>query len=132
MTHGYGVDFAVDTTGVEPVMVSAIHALAQGGTAALIAVTAKNITISSWNDLCVDDKKVIGVNMGDDIPGVDIPRLIDFYQHGMFPFEKTEKFYKFEDINKLMLIQVAADHQTCLDVDEDYQPEIAVGWCHQL
>ncbi|RDG26349.1 NAD(P)-dependent alcohol dehydrogenase [Lactiplantibacillus plantarum] len=123
LTHGYGVDFAVDTTGVEPVMVSAIHALAQGGTAALIAVTAKNITISSWNDLCVDDKKVIGVNMGDAIPGVDIPRLIDFYQHGMFPFEKTEKFYKFEDIN-----QANADSgsgktiKPVLIIDEDYQP----------
>jgi aryl-alcohol dehydrogenase len=123
LTHGYGVDFAVDTTGVEPVMVSAIHALAQGGTAALIAVTSKNITISSWNDLCVDDKKVIGVNMGDSIPGVDIPRLIDFYQHGMFPFEKTEKFYKFEDIN-----QANADSgsgktiKPVLIIDEDYVP----------
>lgn len=39
----------------------------------------KNIIISLWNDLCVDDKKVIGVNMGDVIFGVDILWLIDFY-----------------------------------------------------
>jgi aryl-alcohol dehydrogenase len=58
--------------------------LAQGGTLAAIAVTPHDFTFSTWNDLCVGDKKVIGVNMGDVIPQIDVPRLIRFNKLGMF------------------------------------------------
>ncbi len=80
LTDGHGVDFAVDTTGVKKVMEDSIQALAQGGTSACIAVTPNHVDLDTWNDLCVDDRKVIGVNMGDAVPQIDIPRLIKFYQ----------------------------------------------------
>lgn len=100
LTNGYGVNYCVDTTGITPVMEASIKALCQGGTSATIAVTPHHIDLDTWNDLCVDDKKVVGVNMGDSIPQIDIPRLIEFYRQGMFDFDKTEKFYKFEQINE--------------------------------
>lgn len=123
LTGGYGVDFAVDTTGVTAVMESSIKSLAQGGISACIAVTPNHIDLDTWNDLCVDDRSVIGVNMGDSIPQIDIPRLIKFYHQGMFDFDKTEKFYKFDEIN-----QANEDSRTgktikpVLVIDEDYQP----------
>lgn len=100
LTGGYGVNWAVDTTGVTQVMEDSIKVLAQGGTTATIAVTPNHIDVDTWNDLCVDDKKIVGVNMGDSIPQIDIPRLIDFYRMGMFDFDKTEKFYPFSQINE--------------------------------
>ncbi len=100
LTNGHGVDFAVDTTGVTQVMEDSIQALAQGGTTATIAVTPNHIDLDTWNDLCVDDRSIIGVNMGDSIPQIDIPRLIRFYKAGMFDFDKTEKFYDFDQINE--------------------------------
>jgi aryl-alcohol dehydrogenase len=100
LTGGYGVDWAVDTTGVTAVMENSIKVLAQGGTSATIAVTPNHIDVDTWNDLCVDDKKIVGVNMGDSIPQIDIPRLIQFYQMGLFDFDKTEKFYAFDQINE--------------------------------
>ncbi|KRK71387.1 hypothetical protein FD49_GL001341 [Latilactobacillus sakei subsp. sakei DSM 20017 = JCM 1157] len=60
--------------------------------------------------------------MGDSIPQIDIPRLIEFYRQGMFPFDKTEKFYDFEDIN-----QASQDSKTgetikpILIIDKNYQ-----------
>lgn len=123
LTNGYGVDFAVDTTGVTKIMEDSIQALAQGGTTATIAVTPNHVDLDTWNDLCVDDRKIVGVNMGDSIPQVDIPRLIEFYKAGMFDFDKTEKFYKFEDIN-----QANADSgsgktiKPVLVIDPDYKP----------
>ena len=124
LTNGYGVDFTVDTTGIESVMLQAINALAQGGTTALIAVTANNITMSSWNDLCTSDRKVVGVNMGDSIPQIDVPRLIEFYKLGMFDFDKTEKFYKFTDINQANNDSVMGKTiKPVLVIDEEYQPE---------
>ena len=123
LTGGYGVDWAVDTTGVTKVMEDSIKVLAQGGTTATIAVTPNHIDVDTWNDLCVNDKKIVGVNMGDSIPQVDIPRLIDFYKMGVFDFDKTEKFYKFDQIN-----EANADSRSgktikpVLVIDEDYKP----------
>lgn len=123
LTDGRGVDYAVDTTGVTQVMEESIKVLNQGGTTAAIAVTPNHIDVDTWNDLCVNDKQIIGVNMGDSIPQVDIPRLIDFYKAGQFDFDKTEKFYKFADIN-----QANADSRSgktikpVLIIDDDYQP----------
>ncbi|KGH90645.1 NAD(P)-dependent alcohol dehydrogenase [Oenococcus oeni] len=123
ITNGRGVDYAVDTTGVQSVMTDSIKALGAGGTSALIAVTPKLINISSWNDLCVMDKKVIGVNMGDSIPQVDIPRLIEYYKMGKFPFDKTEKFYPFEQINEADADSVNGKTiKPVLVIDKDYQP----------
>ncbi len=123
LTDGRGVDYAVDTTGVKKVMEDSIQALAQGGTTATIAVTPNHIDLDTWNDLCVDDRKIVGVNMGDSVPQIDIPRLIKFYQMGLFDFDKTEKFYKFDEIN-----QANADSgsgktiKPVLVIDEDYKP----------
>ncbi len=123
LTNGYGVDWTVDTTGVKTVITNAVQALAQGGTCAAIAVTPQLIQISTWNDLCVDDKKIIGVNMGDSIPQVDIPRLIEFYKLGMFDFDKTEKFYDFEDINQANADSVSGETiKPVLIIDKDYKP----------
>ncbi|KRM87238.1 NAD(P)-dependent alcohol dehydrogenase [Lacticaseibacillus thailandensis] len=123
LTGGYGVDWAVDTTGVTAVMESSIQALAQGGTTATIAVTAHHIDVDTWNDLCTSDRKIVGVNMGDSIPQIDVPRLIKFYQMGMFDFDKTEKFYPFDQIN-----EANADSRSgktikpVLVIDPDYVP----------
>ncbi|MFD1672334.1 NAD(P)-dependent alcohol dehydrogenase [Agrilactobacillus yilanensis] len=123
LTGGFGVNYTVDTTGITSVMEDSIEALAQGGVSACIAVTPNHIDLDTWNSLCVNDKAVIGVNMGDSIPQIDVPRLIRFYRQGMFDFDKTIKFYKFEDIN-----EANADSgkgvtiKPVLIIDEDYKP----------
>lgn len=123
LTNGQGVDFAVDTTGVTSVMTDSIKALAQGGVSACIAVTSHHIDVDTWNDLCVDDKSVIGVNMGDSIPQIDIPRLLDFYQAGLFDFDKTEKLYAFDQINEANADSLSGKTiKPILVVDESYQP----------
>ena len=123
LTDGHGVDYAVDTTGVSKVIQDAIKALAQGGVLAPIAVTANHIDINTWDDLCPADKTIVGVNMGDSIPQVDIPRLIKFYQLGIFDFDKTEKFYTFDQINEANADSGSGKTiKPVLIIDEDYKP----------
>lgn len=123
LTNGYGADYVVDTTGVASVMQDGIQALAQGGTLAAISVTTHHIDVDTWNDLCTSDRKVIGVNMGDSIPQIDVPRLIAFNKLGEFPYEKTEKFYNFEDINKANADSVSGETiKPVLIIDKDYKP----------
>lgn len=124
LTGGKGVDYAVDTTGVTAIMEAAIQSLAQGGTLAPIAVTANHIDVDTWNDLCPSDRTIVGVNMGDSIPQVDIPRLIKFYQMGMFDFDKTEKFYDFDQINEANADSVSGKTiKPVLIIDKDYKPD---------
>lgn len=85
--------------------------------------TPHDFTFSTWNDLCVGDKKVIGVNMGDAIPQIDVPRLIRFNKLGMFDDEKTEKFFDFEDINEANQALVSGKViKPVLIIDKDYKP----------
>lgn len=94
LTGGYGVDWTVDTTGLSSVIMNS-----------------------------VDDKKIVGVNMGDSIPQIDIPRLIEFYKLGWFDFDKTEKFYDFEEINQANADSVSGKTiKPVLIIDKDYRP----------
>ena len=123
LTNGRGVNWAVDTTGITQVMEQSIQVLTQGGTTATIAVTPNHIDLDTWNDLCVDDKNIGGVNMGDSIPQIDIPRLIEFYKAGMFDFDKTEKFFKFEDIKEANEASRSGEViKPVLIIDSDYVP----------
>lgn len=123
LTNGYGVNWTIDTTGLSNVIMDSITSLAQGGTCAAIAVTPHSVEFSTWNDLCVDDKKVVGVNMGDSIPQIDIPRLLEFYKLGCFDFDKTEKFYDFDEINQANADSVSGKTiKPVLIIDKDYQP----------
>ena len=62
--------------------------------------------------------------MGDAIPQIDVPRLLKFNKLVMFDYEKTEKFYDFEDINTANGDSVSGKTiKSVLIIDKDYKPE---------
>ena len=62
--------------------------------------------------------------MGDAIPQIDVPRLLKFNKLDMFDYEKTEKFYDFEDINTADGDSVSGKTiKPVLIIDKDYKPE---------
>lgn len=90
---GSGVHFVVDTTG-EPELVSlAISILRPKGRLALLTGDMTDRTYP-------DGKKAVGIVQGDAVPQRFIPRLIDLYRAGWFPFDRLVKFYPFADINR--------------------------------
>lgn len=98
---GGGADYAIDTTGISAVMTQAFESLASGGTIAPLAVTRHEFVIEHpFADLTAFEKSIKGVLMGDAVPQKSIPQLIEFWQDGKFPFDKLEKFYKFDEINQ--------------------------------
>ncbi|RKQ34253.1 NAD(P)-dependent alcohol dehydrogenase [Oceanobacillus halophilus] len=98
LTNG-GTNYAVDTTGVPPVVRQCLQALRPLGAAAIVGVTPE-MNIDVHNDLMAEGKTMMGVIEGDSVPNVFIPGLIYYYKAGQFPFDKLVKFYEFEDINK--------------------------------
>lgn len=96
---GGGLHYAVETTGVPPVVKQAIHSLRLLGSCAIVGVTPE-MTFDVHNDIMAEGKTVMGVIEGDSIPQVFIPQLVNYFKRGMFPFDKLTKVYEFEQINE--------------------------------
>ena len=45
-------------------------------------------------------RTVRGIVEGDSVPDVFIPRLIELYDKGRFPFDRLIEFYDLDDINQ--------------------------------
>lgn len=94
-----GTEYAVDTTGVPPVIRQSLKALRSLGIVAIVGVTPE-MNIDIHNDLMAEGKTMIGVIEGDSVPQIFIPQLIEYYKKGLFPFDKLVKFYDFNQINE--------------------------------
>lgn len=94
-----GTHYAVESTGVPPVVRQCLQALRPLGQAAIVGVTPE-MNIDVHNDLMAEGKSMIGVIEGDSVPRVFIPKLVEFYKAGKFPFDKLVKFYSFDQITQ--------------------------------
>jgi aryl-alcohol dehydrogenase len=45
-------------------------------------------------------RRIQGIVMGDSVPDVFIPQLIELYRQGRFPFDRLIAFYPFDQINQ--------------------------------
>ncbi|GGE61518.1 NAD(P)-dependent alcohol dehydrogenase [Priestia taiwanensis] len=123
ITNGIGVKYSVDTTGVPPVMNTALTVLATGGVMAPVAISGKSIELNPTTDLILVNKSIIGVLMGDGIPQLSIPQLVKFYKEGRFPFDELVKFYNFKDINQAAKDSISGEViKPILIMDETYKP----------
>lgn len=93
-----GVDFALDTTGLAPVIVQAVRALAPLGTCGFVASPAEPVGFYV-RDLMLGGRTLRGIVEGDSIPDLFIPALIDFHMAGRFPLDRLASYYPFERIN---------------------------------
>lgn len=93
ITNG-GVHYAIDTTGLSSVVKEGLQSLRVNGELALVA----GGTALDVNQM-TEGKSVKSIIQGDAVPKVFIPKLIRYYQKGLFPFDKLIKYYDFTDIN---------------------------------
>ena len=96
---GGGTDYSIDTSGVPDFVKKALASCRFMGTAVVLGATG-DVTFNIQQELMGDAKSLIGIVEGDAIPKLFIPKLIEYYREGRFPFDRLIKFYPFEDINK--------------------------------
>lgn len=94
-----GFDCGLDTTGISPVILDSINALRSHGKMGILGVAKKPLDIE-MNSFVATGKQLIGIVEGDSVPNEFIPRLVNMYMNGQFPFDKLIRTYKFEDINQ--------------------------------
>ncbi|WP_293393817.1 NAD(P)-dependent alcohol dehydrogenase [Nevskia sp.] len=98
---GGGVNFAFDTTGIPAVIGAAVEALLPGGVLGMVggpppeAMMPANLMSMLFRG--VTAKYIIE---GDSNPQTFIPKMLDWYRAGRFPFDKLIGKFPFESINE--------------------------------
>ena len=98
---GYGLNFALDTTGLPTVIRSAVECLAPGGACGILGASTPDAEIVlNETHFMSGGRKLMGVVQGESDPDLFIPMLIDLYSKGQFPFDRLVRFYDFDQINQ--------------------------------
>lgn len=112
-----GVHYAIETTGVPVVIKNGIDSLRVAGKISIVGMGG-DVTLNFTNDILMEGKTIVGTIQGDSTPQVHIPKIIEYYKEGKFPFDKLVKFYNFNDIN-----QVFEDSKTGITI----KPVVIIG-----
>jgi len=97
---GGGPNYSLECVGNPAVFRQAVDVLPLLGVCGLVGVVAPGTEVTLNMDLIMNGRTIRGVIEGDAIPDLFIPKLIELYKQGRFPFDRMITFYPFEDINK--------------------------------
>ena len=92
-----GTDYAVDCTGIGACVRQSLGCVRSLGTCVVLGAT-EELTIHVENELMGPGKTLAGLVEGCSIPQVFIPKLLSYYEKGMFPFDRLITYYDFRDI----------------------------------
>jgi aryl-alcohol dehydrogenase len=99
VTGGRGARYSVDCIGLPAVVRDALECLQTPGTCATVGFQGLPNIIDIDQGHLLFGKTLIGVIEGDAIPQQFIPRLLELYDAGRFPFHKLIEMFSFTDIN---------------------------------
>jgi aryl-alcohol dehydrogenase len=106
-----GVDYALETSGREEVVLAALGALGAHGLLGLVGVPPRPESAISVNlaSLITFGHRIHGIIEGDsDLDGF-IPELLGHFKAGRFPFDKLVKTYPLTQINEAIAAQLRGD-----------------------
>lgn len=98
LTGGEGAYHAVDCTGSGACVRQSLNCLRPLGKCAILGAT-QELTIHVEDELMGPAKTLIGIVEGYSIPQVFIPKLVEYYKRGEFPFDRLIRYYDFSEIN---------------------------------
>ena len=99
LTGGAGVNYAVDCTGIPACVRRSLVSTCSAGVCVVLGMT-QDLTIHVETELMGRSRTLAGLVEGLSIPQVFIPKLLNYYRQGRFPFDSLIKLYDFNDINK--------------------------------
>jgi aryl-alcohol dehydrogenase len=95
---GGGAQYALDTTGIPAVIAGAIDALRPTGTIGLVGAGTSDLVLAPA--ALAQGKNIKGILEGDAVPQLFLPRLIELWRQGRFPFDKLIRTYPLSEINQ--------------------------------
>jgi len=97
---GSGVDYVLEITARPEMLKLAVEVLAMCGVAGQIGGAPRGTEAPVSMTHLLLGRAVRGIVQGDSIPRLFIPKLIEMYRAGKFPFDRLVRFYHFKDINQ--------------------------------
>ena len=99
ITQG-GAQFTLECVGNPAVFRQAVDSLPLRGVCGLVGVVAPGTEVTLDMDRIMNGRTIMGIIEGDSVPDLFIPKLVELYSQGRFPFDRLIGFYPFEDINR--------------------------------
>lgn len=96
---GRGLDYTLNTTTVPAVHTLALECLAMKGTAGFVSAPRGEWAPKMF-PMLAGGRQLRGILGGDAAPRIFLPRLIDYWRQGRFPFERLISTYPFADIGQ--------------------------------
>ncbi len=100
ITGGKGVNYAFDTSGSKVVIRQAIDASSAYAKICTVAMSPDDLTVNIEQDVMGPGRTIMGSTEGDAVCKTFIPKMVDYYKQGRFPFDKLCKIYDFADIEQ--------------------------------
>jgi len=102
LTLGRGADYAFVTVGSPVAAAQGLNMIRMAGTVVIVGIPQEGTTVAlPVGDLVVNERRVIGCLMGSTRLRVDVPRLVELYQHGRLKLDELiTARYPLEQINK--------------------------------
>jgi aryl-alcohol dehydrogenase len=96
-----GVNYALECTGMPALVNPLLYSLTTFGKAGFVGTLGSvEIPVNFMEAIFKGSKTVFGIIEGDSIPQFFIPKLIQLYKDGEFPFDRLVKFFDFDQINE--------------------------------
>ena len=95
---GDGVQYALEATGLPAVVRQAVDSLRLTGVCGVIGVSPLGTEFTLDMNSVLFGRTVRGIIEGDSVPDTFIPRLIELWRQGRFPFDRLIKFYPLSSI----------------------------------
>ncbi|KRB75069.1 alcohol dehydrogenase [Nocardioides sp. Root190] len=102
ITGGLGAQYSVDCIGLPQVVRAALECLQTPGVCASVGFQGLPNEITLDQGHLLFGRTLIGVIEGDAVPGEFIPRMLDLYREGRFPFDQLITTYPFAEINNAL------------------------------
>lgn len=100
IVSGGGVQWSLECTGLPAVARQAVDCLRLTGVCGLVGVAPLGTDIHLDMNGILFGRTVRGIIEGDGVPDIFIPRLIELWRQGRFPFDRLVTFFGFNEIEE--------------------------------
>jgi aryl-alcohol dehydrogenase len=94
-----GLNYAIDTTGREDVLRTAVEALGPLGRAGVIGIGPSESMSFEWRSI-LNGRSITGIIAGSSLPQLFLPKLLELHAAGKFPVDRMISYFPFEQINE--------------------------------
>ncbi len=95
-----GVSYAINTTGIGDVILTALRSTKVHGTLITVAPSGVIKDLNVGLDVLMHYRTIMGINQGNSTPRKFIPELLRMFKEGLFPIDKLVTTFPFHSIDE--------------------------------